>query len=341
MPGSHRCEEFVDMRAIVVQKFGGTPELADVPVPEPGPGEVQVALDSAGVNPFDLKMADGLLEGKMPTDFPMILGVDGAGTVSAVGSGVTKFAVGDKVVGKFLTAPAGHGSWAQFSVVPEDATLVPIPDGVTSVAAAALPIAGVTAQDLVDAAHIQPDQTVLIVGATGGVGSFLVQLANIAGAHVIATARGDAADQVARLGAAETIDYTQPRPADPNLVDPDPAAYRDSSITGAVHFTHPDGIDVLFDLVSAPADFARHATLVRPGGHAYSTTWAADEPALRARDITGGNFESKGRAPELTRLLTRVAAGDVVVPVQMTVPLEAAPTVLGAGNARGKTVLAI
>lgn len=329
------------MRAIVVQKFGATPELADVPVPEPGSGEVQVALDAAGVNPFDLKMADGILEGKMPTDFPMILGVDGAGTISAIGPGVRSFAVGDRVVGKFLTAPAGHGSWAQYATLPEDATLVPIPDGVTSVAAAALPVAGVTAQDLVDTAKIQPGQTVLIVGATGGVGSFLVQLANIAGGHVIATARGDAADQVARLGAAETIDYTKTRPADPDVVDPDAAAYRDSSVTGAVRFTHPDGIDVLFDVISGPADFASHATLVRPGGRAYSTTWAADENSLRERDITGGNFESKGRGPELTRILTRVAAGDVVVPVEATVPLEAAPAVLGAGSARGKTVLAI
>ncbi|MFD3595785.1 NADP-dependent oxidoreductase [Nocardia sp. NPDC058640] len=329
------------MRAIVVQKFGATPELADVPVPEPGAGEVQVALDAAGVNPFDLKMADGILEGKMPTDFPMILGVDGAGTVSAIGSGVSKFKVGDKVVGKFLTAPAGHGSWAQYATVPEDATLVPIPDGVTSVAAAALPIAGVTAQDLVDAAGIQPDQTVLIIGATGGVGSFLVQLANIAGAHVIATARADATDQVARLGASETVDYTQIRPADPNFVDPDPATYKDTSVTDAVRFTHPDGIDVLFDLVSAPGDFATHATLVKRGGHAYSTTWAADEEDLKSRDITGGNFQSKGSSAELSRLLSRVAAGDVVVPVQMTVPLEAAPAVLGQGSARGKTVLAI
>ncbi|MFC4123643.1 NADP-dependent oxidoreductase [Nocardia rhizosphaerae] len=329
------------MRAIVVQKFGGTPELADMPVPEPGSGEVQVALDAAGVNPFDLKMADGLLEGKMPTDFPMILGVDGAGTVSAVGPGVQAFAVGDRVVGKFLTAPAGHGSWAQYATLPEDATLVPIPAGITAVTAAALPIAGVTAQDLVDTAGIQPGQSVLIVGATGGVGSFLVQLANLAGAHVIATARGDATDQVARLGATETIDYTRPRPADPDRIESDPAAYRDSSVTDAVHFTHPDGIDILFDLISGPADFARHATLVRRGGHAYSTTWAADEAALRDRDITGGNFESKGRGPELSRLLARVAAGDIVVPIEATVPLEAAPAVLGAGSARGKTVLAI
>ncbi|MFC6011310.1 NADP-dependent oxidoreductase [Nocardia lasii] len=329
------------MRAIVVQKFGATPELADVPVPEAGAGEVQVALDAAGVNPFDLKMADGILDGKMPTDFPMILGVDGAGTVSAIGSGVTKFKVGDKVVGKFLTAPAGHGSWAQYSTVPEDATLVSIPDGVTTVAAAALPVAGVTAQDLVDAAQIQPGQTVLIVGATGGVGSFLVQLANIAGGHVIATARGDATDQVARLGASETVDYTQIRPDDPNFNDPDPAVHRDSSVTDAVRFTHPDGIDVLFDLISAPGDFARHASLVKRGGRAYSITWAADEAVLHDQGIAGGNFQSKGGSPELSRLLARVAAGDVVVPVQLTVPLEAAPAVLGTGGARGKTVLAI
>lgn len=311
------------MRAIVVQQFGGNPELADVPIPAPEAGQVQVALDAAGVNPWDLKMADGILANSMPTDFPMILGVDGAGSVSAVGVGVTRFAIGDRVVGKFLTPPAGHGSWAQYATLPQDATLVPIPDNVTSVIAAALPIAGVTAQDLVDAARLEPGQKVLVVGATGGVGSFLVQLANLAGAYVIATAKPDAADQISRLGAAETIDY------------------RTTGIADAVQFTHPDGIDVLFDLVSKPEDFTQHTRLVKPGGHAYSTIGSADDAALKAEDITGGNFQSTGRAPELTRLLDRVAAGDVVVPIESIVPLEAAPSVLGAGGARGKTVLAI
>src|SRR5207249_3948606 len=114
----------------------------------------------------------------------------------SVGSGVTKFGVGDRVVGKFLFPPAGHGSFAEYAVLPENATLVPIPDRIPTVAAAALPTAGITAQDIVDASKIEPDQKVLIVGATGGVGSFLVQLANIAGAYVIATARGAVADQM-------------------------------------------------------------------------------------------------------------------------------------------------
>ncbi|BDT93654.1 MULTISPECIES: NADP-dependent oxidoreductase [Nocardia] len=311
------------MRAIVVRKFGATPELAEMPMPEPGPGAVRVQLQAAGVNPFDAKLADGILDGKLPHDFPMILGVDGAGTVATIGAGVSRFAVGDRVVGKFLTPPVGHGSFAEYAVLPEGGTLVPIPPGVPTVAAAALPTAGVTAQDLVDATHIQPGQTVLIVGATGGVGSFLVQLANIAGAHVIATARGGSADQMTRLGAAETVDYTA------------------GPVRDQVAAAHPDGIDVLFDLVSPPEALAELTTLVRDGGTVYSTIFAADEDALRARSLAGGNIESKGSAAELARLIQRVAAGDVVVPIDATVPLAEGPAVIGAPGARGKTVLAI
>lgn len=311
------------MRAIVVRSFAATPELADMPMPEPGVGAVRVQLEAAGVNPFDQRMATGFLDGKMPHDFPMILGVDGAGAVSSVGPGVNKFAVGDRVVGKFLNPPVGHGSFAEYSVLPEDATLVRIPDGVPTVAAAALPTAGVTAQDIVDASKIEPDQTVLIVGATGGVGSFLVQLANMAGAYVIATARGAAADQMTRLGAAETIDYTR------------------GPVAAQVTAAYPNGVDVLFDLVSPPETLAELTAVVRDGGTVYSTIGAADQDALRDRGIKGGNIESSGRAPELSRLLERVAAGDVVVPIDATVPLAAAASVIGAPGARGKTVLAI
>ncbi|MEU7142205.1 NADP-dependent oxidoreductase [Nocardia sp. NPDC046473] len=311
------------MRAIVVRKFGAAPELTDMPVPEPGPGAVRVQLEAAGVNPFDAKMADGILDGKLPHDFPMILGVDGAGTIATVGPGVGHFAVGDRVVGKFLTPPAGHGSFAEYAVIPEGGTLVRIPEGVPTVAAAALPTAGVTAQDMVDATKIEPGQTVLIVGATGGVGSFLVQLANMAGADVIATARGEVADQMTRLGAAETVDYTA------------------GPVRDQVAAAHPDGIDVLYDLVSPPEVLADLTTLVRDGGTVYSTIWSADEDTLRTRGIRGGNIESSGGAPELTRLLDRVAEGDVVVPIDATIPLADGATAIGAAGARGKTVLTI
>ncbi|GAA5045229.1 NADP-dependent oxidoreductase [Nocardia callitridis] len=311
------------MRAIVVRKFAATPEVAEMPVPEPGPRAVRVQLEAAGVNPYDQKMADGILDGVLPHDFPMILGIDGAGIISSVGPEVSRFAVGDRVVGKFLTPPAGHGSFAEYSVLPEDATLVRIPDAIPSIAAAALPTAGGTAQDLVDAAKIEPDHTVLIVGATGGVGSFLVQLANTAGAHVIATARGEAADRMTRLGAAETVDYSA------------------GPLRAQLAAAYPDGIDILFDLVSSPEALADLTGLVHDGGIVYSTVGAVDEDRLRARDMRGGNLQSSGRAPELARLLGRVADGDVVVPIDATIPLTEGLSVIGATGARGKTVLTI
>ncbi|MGW4364455.1 NADP-dependent oxidoreductase [Nocardia takedensis] len=311
------------MRAIVVRQFSGPVEAAEMPTPEPGAGAVRVRIEAAGVNPFDQKIATGYLEGTLPHDFPLILGVDGAGTVDTVGPGVTHFAAGDRVVGRFLVPPVGHGSFADYAVLPETATLVHIPDRVTTIAAAALPTAGGTAQDLVDAAKIQPGQKVLIVGATGGVGSFLVQLANIAGGHVIATARAGDADRMARLGAVETIDYSRAPLAD------------------SVHFLHPDGVDVLFDVVSPPEVLAELTALVRRGGSAHSTIGSVDERMLRHRGLRGGNIESGGAAPELARLLNRVAEGDVVVPIEATVPLERAPAVIGAPGARGKTVLTL
>ncbi|GAB2647999.1 NADP-dependent oxidoreductase [Nocardia goodfellowii] len=311
------------MRAIVINEFGATPESTDMPVPEPGARAVRVHLEAAGVNPFDRKVADGILDGKLPHDFPLILGVDGAGTVVETGPEVTRFAVGDRVVGKFLAGRAGHGSFAEYSVLPEDATLVRIPDGIATMAAAAVPTAGVTAQDLVDAAKIEPDETVLIVGATGGVGVFLVQLANLAGAHVIATARGAAADQMLRLGAAETVDYTR------------------GSVAEQLADRYPDGIDVLFDLVSPPDRLTELTAVVRDGGTVYSTIGSADAPALLDRGIKGGNFESHGAAPELARLLRRVSDGDVVIPIESTVPLAQAAAVIDKPAARGKTVLSI
>ncbi|MBF6175480.1 NADP-dependent oxidoreductase [Nocardia blacklockiae] len=310
------------MRAIVVPDFGGRPEPAEMPKPAPGPGGIQVRVEAAGVNPYDRKLIDGILRDRMPYDFPMIPGIDGAGTVSAVGPGASAFAVGDRVVGKFLSPPVGHGTFAEYTTAPES-EVARIPGQLTAIQAAALPTAGLTAQDLVDAAGIGPGQLVLVNGAAGGVGSFLVQLVNAAGAQAIATARPDDTDRMVRLGAAEVVDYTR------------------TPIADSVHFTHPDGVDVLFDLVSTGPELAELSRIVRPGGIVYSTVMSADEAALRARGLHGGNFVSTGGAPELQRLLRQVAASDVVVPIEAVRPLTDAPAVLGAGGARGKTVLVI
>ncbi|WP_067703496.1 NADP-dependent oxidoreductase [Nocardia jejuensis] len=324
------------MRAIVAREFGARPELADMPIPEAGPGTVQIQLEAAGVNPVDLLVVRGMLKDQLPHDFPMIIGTDGAGTISAIGPGVDDFGFGDRVVGKFMVPPIGHGTYAEYIVVPE-ATLAKIPDEVTAIQAAALPTAGITALDLMNAARVTSGQRVLVVGASGGVGSFLVQLAALAGAHVIATARADDTDRMIRLGASEVVDYGRIQVTD----SPTRPESSELSVADSVRTTTPGGIDALFDLVSPPPVFAENATLVKDSGAAYSTIGSADEVALKSRHVTGGNFQSTGGAAELRQLLRYVGNGDLVVPVAATPPLEAAPEVLGAPGARGKTVLFI
>ncbi|OJF83847.1 NADP-dependent oxidoreductase [Nocardia seriolae] len=325
------------MRAIVVREFGGKPEAADMPTPEAGPGQLQIQLEAAGVNPFDRLIIDGYLDGKLPHDFPLIPGTDGAGTITAVGAGVNDFEIGDRVVGKFLIPPVRHGTFAEYIVVPRESTIAKLPDEVTAIRAAALPTAGITALDLMHAAGVKGGQRVLIVGASGGVGSYLVQLGALAGAHVIATARPDDTDRMIRLGATEVVNYGRVTVTD------SPTRAEDSELSAAdsVRMTHPGGIDVLFDLVSAPPVFADNASLVKPGGWAYSTTGSADEADLKARGISGGNLQSSGGAAELRELLRLVGNADLMVPISNMPPLAAAAEVIGASGARGKTVLVI
>ncbi|MFE3191202.1 NADP-dependent oxidoreductase [Nocardia sp. NPDC059240] len=325
------------MRAIVVREFGGKPELADMPVPEVGPGQIQIQIEAAGVNPFDKRIIDGFLDGKLPHDFPLIPGTDGAGTITAVGSGVNDFEIGERVVGKFLIPPVGHGTFAEYIVVPRDSAIAKLPDEVTAIRAAALPTAGITALDLMHAAGVRGGQKMLIVGASGGVGSYLVQLGALAGAHVIATARPDDTDRMIRLGATEVVNYGRIAVTD----SPTHAESSELSIADSVRITDPGGIDVVFDLVSPPTVFADNASLVKAGGAAYSTIWSADEDDLKARGLQGGNLESHGGATELRELLRLVGNGDLMVPIRNMPPLAEAADVIGAPGARGKTVLVI
>ncbi|WP_195108830.1 NADP-dependent oxidoreductase [Nocardia transvalensis] len=307
---------------MVVHEFGDIPEPADMPIPDTGSGHLLIRLAAAGLTGYDRLIMDGLLKDRYPHDFPMIPGVDGAGTVSAIGADVTSFAVGDRVVGAFLTPPVGHGTFAEYTTTPADGTVARIPDQIATVQAAALPTAGLTAQRLVDAAGLTPGQRVLVNGAAGDVGSFAMQLAAAAGAHVIAIARPEDTDRMIRLGAAEVVDYIQARVVD------------------QMHASHPDGVDVLFDPVSAPATLTYLCRVVRTGGKVYSTLGSADATVLHTHGLRGGNIEPTGDAAELRRVLQRVVDGDMVVPVDVARPLIDLPEMLDAED-RGKAVLII
>jgi NADPH:quinone reductase-like Zn-dependent oxidoreductase len=166
-------------------------------------------VHAASLNGFDLAVANGYLQGMMEHRFPVVLGKDFAGTVDALGAGVTAYAVGDRVFGVVTKPFLGDGSLGEFVTVPVAVGLAALPDAVSFTDGAALGLAGSAAVDAVAAAGLQPGERVLVSGATGGVGNLVVQLAAKAGATVIATAHTD--DEkflVSSLGAAEAADHT-------------------------------------------------------------------------------------------------------------------------------------
>src|SRR4051812_45631257 len=221
-----RVSTGTSMKAFVLPAFDTQPTVADLPTPEPGPGEVLVRVRAASVNGIDLSIASGRLQGMLAYDFPVVLGKDFAGTVEAVGSSVIAFAVGDRVFGVVSDpSPLSSRSYAEFLAVPAQPNLTHIPDGVAVAAAGVLGLAGSAALQAVDAIAPTAGETVLVSGATGGVGAYAVQLVAARGASVIATAKSsEDAAFVRSLGASHTIDYTgdvveQVRAIQPNGVD--------------------------------------------------------------------------------------------------------------------------
>jgi NADPH:quinone reductase-like Zn-dependent oxidoreductase len=315
------------MRAVAVTDFGAPPEVIDVPVPEPGPGEILLRIHAAGVNPFDWKVADGALRDAVPHAFPLILGNDAAGTVENTGPGVTRFRPGDRVSGQVMDLSRGQGSYAQFAVVRQDGDLSPIPDSLSFGLAAALPTASMAAYNAVEASGAGSGQAILINGATGGVGQSAVQFAAGRGATVLATATPEAAGHLRDLGAHHIIDFTQ------------------GNTAAQVRATHPGGVDAVLDLIGTPASAAtvdELATLVRPGGILLNTNGAADVDALTGRGIHAVNFYSSASAELLAALADQASSGKLRVRIDAQVPLSKAPAVITAargGHARGKTVI--
>ena len=311
------------MRAIAEEKFGGPIVLMDLPAPEIGTGEVLIRVRAAGVNPFDWKVADGALEGEREHLFPLILGFDAAGVVERVGASVTRFTEGDEVYGYLFKPVIGGGAYAEYVSAP--ATIVAKkPESVGFAEAAALPTPGLTAMDLLDAVHLGEGETVLIVGATGGVGSYAVQLAARRGAHVIATARSSNKAFVRELGAVETIDHTK------------------EDLVESVLVTHPDVIEAVIDVVSDREALGRIARLVKRGGSVATSVYAADVESLARRGIEARNVGARPDARRLAELARLVDAGELSVRPERAFPLEGAPEALEAsrtGHVRGKLVL--
>jgi len=315
------------MSAVVQHRFGGPDvlQLEQVARPEPVPTEVLVRVHAAGVNPVDWKTRAGGGVAGMLGEPPFVLGWDVSGVVEQVGFGVTTLQPGDEVYA-MPWFPRAAGAYGQFVTAPAR-QFARKPASVSHERAAAVPLAGLTAwQALIDTAHVQPGQRVLVHAAAGGVGHLAVQFARHLGAHVIGTASSGRHDWLTGLGADEVIDYTTVRFED---------AVRE--------------IDVVLDLVGDDHDdtSTRSLAVLRPGGLLIAVPGGVSPQLSAAADLAGvrtSAFLVEPDAPALTRIAGLIDAGEVRVEVEAVFPLAQAAQAHERGESsrtRGKLVLSV
>ncbi len=311
------------MRAMVIRSFGPSTnfELADLPVPRCGPEELLIRVHAAGVNPVDWKMRTGHLWFLSGRRFPMTLGFDLAGVVEEVGREVPGFLSGDRVVAS-SDARTGR-AYAEYAVVKADRA-VHLPEAMTMAAAAAIPGSGCTAlQALRDVADLKPGNSVMVVGASGGVGTFAVQIARAWAVRVTGVCSGHNVGLVRDLGAHRVIDYTSDEVWD-----------------------DLQGYDVVFDAVAAH-ELADARSSLKPEGVFLSTlpTGRRIADSVWTRIRAGPRLKLvmvRPNGPDLCVLLDMVHQGKIRPVLDRVFSLEevaAAHDLSETGHARGKIIL--
>ena len=296
------------MRAVALDRFGGpeTLKVQTVPVPEAGADEILIHVESAGVGAWDPFEREGRFVevlGLKPK-FPYVLGTDGAGTVAAVGKNVKELKEGDRVFAAELGNPKG-GFYAEYAVVKAD-NASPIPGTLKMDQAAVLPSDGLTAlTGLEKVLKLKPNESVMIFGASGGIGHLAVQLAKRLGARVFAVASGeDGVNFVKRLGADAAVDG------------------RSDKVLDAARKFAPDGIDAA--LVTAGGDATDRAlAAIRADGRVAHPNGVMPEPKA-PKKVSVEAFDGEGGRKLIDRLNQLIEAGPFEVHVHRTYPLEQA-----------------
>lgn len=302
------------MKACGVSRPGGDVMLLELPDPQaPGPGQILMAVEAAGVGPWDrLLNGAGWDVGLRP---PAALGVEGAGRVLAVGADVDEFAVGDRVLAHEAPLPGGSGFWAE-RVLLNAVDVTPCLFGLTPVEAAALPVNGLTAWQALATLGLGRGQRLLITNGAGNTGSLAIQLAAAMGVEVTATASASATDRLRGLGAAQVVDYHDP--------------------------SWPDQVRGRFDgaLTAATGTAAAALPLVRDGGRLCSLT--SDAPT-QERGITSTDLYVRPDATQLARLAEELGEGMLHLAPE-PLPLREGPIALtrvAAGRAGGRKIVLI
>ncbi len=311
------------MRAFALDAFGQPGSIHDVPEPEPAEGQVRVRVAAASLNPFDNIVIQGYMKDRMEHRLPLIPAGDFSGTVDALGSGVEGFSVGDPVFGVTGKMYIGEGTLAEKATA-STGSIARRPESISDIEAAALPMAGVSALMCVDAAAPKPKDVVVVVGASGGIGSYAVQLAKGRGAHVIGVTNKANIDDVKRLGADEVIDRTA------------------GDVLDAIKSKHHAGVASIIDTGSDAPTLARLSEAVRKGGSVVSMKGAAAPDELAKRGVKGVNVQTRVNTESLETLAKLSADGKLKAPRIRTFPLDQAGEAFKLlGHAGGKLVVKI
>jgi NADPH:quinone reductase-like Zn-dependent oxidoreductase len=311
--------ESAKMRAIVIHSYGG-PEvlkLEQVARPEPADDEVLIRVVAASLNPVDVAIRKGYLV-KLVGNFPLIPGMDAAGVVEKVGNKVTKYKAGDPVFAFFTLK--GEGGYAEF-VTAKDDELAPKPGTVSFAQAAGVGAAGATAWEaLIETANLQPGQSVLIHGGSGGVGHLAIQIAKARGAKVFATASTANQDFLRQMGADVAIDYTRTK-------------FEDVA----------KDVDVVLDTVGRDT-LERSFGVVKKGGIIVSIVDEPKPEALETHGIRGVTLRCTPKAEVLEELSKLMEAKKLTPVISKTFPsaqVVQAQDQIATGHTRGKIVLNI
>jgi NADPH:quinone reductase len=311
----------VMVRAVVLSNFDGLGgvDVREFDEPVVTDDGVLIRVVYAALGPWDVATTHGAFVGAGGGNgLPQVLGWDFAGIVESVGSQVSGFTPGERVLGFSPQPWSGIGALAELIAVPAG-MIAAVPTGLDLPAAAALPVSGLTAILTLDSAAVESADTVLVVGATGGVGGFVTQLAQARRARVIASVAASAADAARELGASEVVD-------------------RDGDLAGQIKELVGPGVDVTIDLVG-PRVWPAELAATRDGGRFVTTTPAA---VPRERDITATSVGVQPDPSTLASLAQACAQGQLVSRVARIVPLDQAVDALAAlerGRAKGKVVV--
>ena len=306
------------MKAVVAHEYGA-PEvlkIEQVPRPEPNEDEALVRVIASGVNPADPLTLSGKYAREFGTHLPLIPGYEIAGVVEKTGANVTKLKVGDAVYGY----PTFGGGWAEYITVKEGEVAAK-PKTLNFVDSAAVPMGALTAwQALVDVAKLQPGQTVLIHGGSGGVGSFAIQIAKARGARVIATASMPNQGLLKQLGADVAVDYTKTK-------------FEDVA----------KDVDAVLDPVGKET-LAHSYGVVKKGGIVMSLVARPDPAEIKKRGIRGAGISVHPDSEDLAEIAQLIDAGKIKPIVTQVLPMSeaiAAQQQAATHHTRGKVVLRI